>query len=80
MYLSLSRYPGSGVVLYCIDSCFSLLPYFDLKAHELPFQLDGVILYDFASGSEIKPCIKIHKPLEVYGFSGNVMASNIMTK
>ena len=28
--------------------------------------------YDVASGSEIKPCIKIDKPLVVYRFSGNV--------
>ena len=31
--------------------------------------------YDVASGSEIKPCIKICKPLVVYRFSGNVMTS-----
>ena len=28
-----------------------------------------------ASGSEIKPCIKSHKPLVVYRFWGNVMTS-----
>ena len=31
--------------------------------------------YDVASGSEITPCNKIDKPLEVYRFSGNVMTS-----
>ena len=41
--------------------------------------------YDVASGSEIKPCNKIDKPLVVYRFTGNVMTSinkvaYIMTK
>ena len=31
--------------------------------------------YNFASGSEIAPCDKIDKPLVVYIFSGDVMAS-----
>ena len=31
--------------------------------------------YDVASGSEIKPCNKIDKPLVVYRFTGNVMTS-----
>ena len=31
--------------------------------------------YDFASGSEIKPCKNIDKPLVVYRFTGNVMTS-----
>ena len=29
--------------------------------------------YDIASGSEIKPCNKIDKPLVVYKFLGNTM-------
>ena len=29
--------------------------------------------YDIASGSEITPCIKVHKPLVVYRFLGNIM-------
>ena len=31
--------------------------------------------YDVASGSEITPCNKIYKPLIVYRFTGNNMAS-----
>ena len=31
--------------------------------------------YDVASGSEIRPCNKIDKPLVVYRFSGNGMTS-----
>ena len=31
--------------------------------------------YDVASGSGIKPCNKIDKPLVVYRFTGNVMTS-----
>ena len=42
------------------------------------------LLYDVASGNEITPCNKIHKPLVVYRFSGNVDVHNnvayIMTK
>ena len=34
---------------------------------------DSTLSYDVASGNEITPCIKIHKPLVVYMFSGNVM-------
>ena len=33
--------------------------------------------YDVASGSEIKPCNKIDKPLAVYRFTGKVMTSII---
>ena len=36
---------------------------------------DGILSYDVASLSEITPCNKIDKPLVVYRFSGNVMAS-----
>ena len=32
---------------------------------------------DVESGSEIRPCNKINKPLVVYRFSGNVMTSMI---
>ena len=31
--------------------------------------------YDVATGSEITPCNKIDKPLEVYKIIGNVMTS-----
>ena len=31
--------------------------------------------YDVASESEIMPCNKIDKPLEVYRLTGNVLAS-----
>ena len=34
-----------------------------------------ILSYEVASGSEITPCTKIDKPLEVYRFSGNVMTS-----
>ena len=34
-----------------------------------------MLSYDIASRSEIMPCNKIYKPLVVYRFSGNVMAS-----
>ena len=37
------------------------------------FRMKYLLSYDVASGSEIKPCIKIDKPLVVYRFSGNVM-------
>ena len=33
--------------------------------------------YDVASGSEITPCNKIHKPLVVYRLTGKVMTSII---
>ena len=33
------------------------------------------LAYDVASGSEIKSCDKIDKPLVVYRFSGNVTTS-----
>ena len=36
-----------------------------------------ILSYDFASGSEITPCNKVHKPLVVYRCSGNVMKSII---
>ena len=36
-----------------------------------------ILSYDVASGSEITPCNKIDKPLVVYRFTGNVMASII---
>ena len=39
------------------------------------FTLMDKILYDVASGSEIMPCNKIHKPLEVYRFWRNVLTS-----
>ena len=34
-----------------------------------------LLSYDAASGSEITPCNKIDKPLVVYRFTGNVIAS-----
>ena len=37
--------------------------------------LYSALLYDVASESEIRLCIKIDKPLVVYRFSGNVMTS-----
>ena len=36
--------------------------------------------YDFASGSEITPCNKIDKPLEVYKFSENFTTSITMLR
>ena len=36
--------------------------------------------HDVASGSDITPCNKIHKPLVVYRFSGNVTTSIIMLR
>ena len=37
--------------------------------------VDFFLSYDVASGSEIMPCNKIDKPLVVYRFTGNGMAS-----
>ena len=37
--------------------------------------IDKSLSYDVMSGSEITPCNKIHKPLVVYRFLGNVMMS-----
>ena len=37
-----------------------------------------ILTYDIASGSKIMPYNKIDKPLVVYRFSGNVMASLTM--
>ena len=38
--------------------------------------LSPYLSHDVASGSDIKPCNKIDKPLEqIYRFSGNVMTS-----
>ena len=37
----------------------------------------NTLSHDFASGSDIKLCNKIDKPLVVYRFSGNVMTSII---
>ena len=37
--------------------------------------IEKLLSYDVASGSEITPCNKIDKPLVVYRFSGNVMTS-----
>ena len=39
------------------------------------FRCFNALSYDVASGSEIKPCNKIDKPLVVYRFTGNVMTS-----
>ena len=36
---------------------------------------NNYLSYDVESGSEITPCNKIYKPLVVYRFTGNVMAS-----
>ena len=42
----------------------------------LTLMIDSYSLsYDVASGSEIRPCNKIDKPLVVYRFSGNVLTS-----
>ena len=38
-------------------------------------KLEHKLSYDVEPGSEIKPCIKIDKPLVVYRFTGNVMTS-----
>ena len=39
------------------------------------FEEQSILSYDVASGSEIKPYNKIDKPLVVYRFSGNAIAS-----
>ena len=37
------------------------------------FIIDIFLSYDFAFGSEIRPCNKIDKPIVVYRFMGKVM-------
>ena len=46
------------------------------KSYEMTntvLSLYNTLSHDFASGSEITPCIKIDEPLVVYRLSGNVM-------
>ena len=65
-----------GKLWYLIVSIPDLchLSYFDTDSVQTYDQLYG-LSYDVASGSEIKPCNKIDKPLVVYRFTGNVMTS-----
>ena len=49
--------------------------HFDFAACSMHNTIYYTLSYDIESGSEIKPCNKINKPLVVYRFTGNVMTS-----
>ena len=53
---------------------FKRLNYPDATPYDKPYSEYG-LSYGVASGSEIRPCIKINKTLMVYRFTGNVMTS-----
>ena len=61
-----------GPELYTANEC-KKCPLGHLKYTNIEGKMFTHLSYDVASGSVIKPCIKICKPLVVYRFSGNVI-------
>ena len=61
-----------GPELYTANEC-KKMPTRTSKVYEHEGKMFTHLSYDVASGSVIKPCIKICKPLVVYRFSGNVI-------
>ena len=61
------RRDGVNSILKVLEKCIWILTAQLLSMANQPFS------YDVTSGSEIKPCIKVDKPLVVYRFLGNVI-------